>query len=478
MREPLHYRDDFLEEAIPQGCGQRCPIALASESASDMNSDDVVLSVRGVSKKFCRSLKRSMLYGVQDIGSELLGLRQEANSLRKGEFWALDRVNFKLRRGEAIGLIGANGSGKTTLLRIISGLIKPDRGMVRVRGRVAPLIALGAGFSPVLTGRENIYANLSILGLSKAEIDRRFDEVVEFAEIGEAIEAPVHSYSSGMAARLGFSCAVHTDPDILLIDEVLAVGDIKFIAKCHRRLHQLRQKGTAFVLVAHNPQAILSMCPEAVYLQKGRVMATGDAETVMAKYEADLFLGNGSRSIGILQQPPKSAEETTGLDITGLWFRSPDGKPLEALTTGDSVRLCIQFLARQTFDRVNLRISIMELGRDGMPDLYLGGSNDKEEFHVTPGTHELQIEMPYLGLSPGHYMMRVDVRNDALFILDIADGFRFTVQNNGRMSKSAFYQPRRWKLLSRSTPVPITQFAPLPPTPLPTSERHGHDVSV
>jgi len=430
----------------------------AAESAQSRQSSnaagDVVLSVQGVSKKFCRSLKRSLFYGIQDIGAELLGLRREADTLRYNEFWALNQVNFKLRRGEAIGLIGANGSGKTTLLRIISGLIKPDQGVVYVRGKVAPLIALGAGFSPILSGKENIYANLSILGLSKRQIDQRFDQVVEFAEIGEAIEAPVYSYSSGMAARLGFACAVHTDPDILLIDEVLAVGDVKFIAKCHRRLHQLRQNGTAFVLVAHNPQAILSMCPQAVYLQKGHVVATGNAEAVMAKYEADLFLGSAARAIGILKLPPKPAAESTGLDITGVCFRSPRGELLETLTTGESVRLCIQFVAHQEFDRVNLRVSMMELARDGMPDLYLGGSNDKQEFHVTPGTHEVQIEMPYLGLAAGNYMMRIDVRNDALFVLEIVDNFRFTVQCNGRMSKSAFYQPRRWKLLSRSLAPP------------------------
>ena len=241
--------------------------AFQKKSASGYSSteqpqqEDVVLSVNGVSKKFCRDLKKSLMYGVQDIASELFGVRgSENDNLRKKEFWALQDVSFELRRGEALGLIGKNGSGKSTLLRVIAGLIKPDKGTVEVIGRVAPLIALGAGFNPVLTGRENIYANMSILGLAKEEIDDRFDEVVEFAEIGEAIDSPVQTYSSGMAARLGFSCAIHTEPDILLIDEVLAVGDINFKQKCFRRLHELIQKGTSFILVCLNSQSILFGC--------------------------------------------------------------------------------------------------------------------------------------------------------------------------------------------------------------------------
>jgi len=231
--------------------------------------DDAVIVVEQVSKKFCRDLKRSLFYGIQDIAADLGGWRRRSESLRQGEFWALKDVSFQLRRGEALGLVGTNGAGKSTLLRIISGLIKPDTGCVRIRGRLAPLIALGAGFNPILTGRENIYANMSILGVSTREIKQRFDQVVEFAEIWEAIDAPVQSYSSGMAARLGFACAIYTEPDILLIDEVLAVGDARFKAKCYRRLYELRQKGTSFILVNHSSQAILNTCDTAIYLSPG-----------------------------------------------------------------------------------------------------------------------------------------------------------------------------------------------------------------
>jgi lipopolysaccharide transport system ATP-binding protein len=251
--------------------------------------DDVVLSVNGVSKKFCRDLKRSLFYGVQDIASELVGLRGSQLELRKQEFLALKDVSFQLRRGEALGLVGKNGSGKSTLLRIIAGLIKPDAGTVEVSGRVAPLIALGAGFNPLLTGRENIYANMAILGLSKKEIDQQFDEVIEFAEIGDAIDSPVQCYSSGMAARLGFACAINTNPDILIIDEVLAIGDIKFRSKCYRKLDELRKRQIAFVMVSHDLEAIYAVCKTAHYINNGTLNASGAIETVMQKYQEDIF---------------------------------------------------------------------------------------------------------------------------------------------------------------------------------------------
>ena len=271
---------------------------ISREMAPESQQDEVILSVEQVSKKFCRSLKRSLYYGVRDIGKELIGGKRKSDTLRKGEFWALQDVSFHMRRGESLALIGANGAGKTTLFRIISGLIKPDTGSVKVKGKVAPLIALGAGFSPILTGRENVYVNMAILGLSKKEIDERFQDVVDFAEIGDAIDAPVQTYSSGMAARLGFACAVHTEPDILLIDEVLAVGDMKFRAKCYRRLAELRKKGTSFVVVSHSPTTALSICNAGIYLSKGRLIMTGDTEAIMNQYEEDLSLHGAEKAVG------------------------------------------------------------------------------------------------------------------------------------------------------------------------------------
>ena len=235
---------------------------------------DVLVNVEHVSKKFCRSLKRSLWYGARDLGSELIGRSNGRGRLREDEFWAVRDVSFQVARGETLGLIGHNGAGKTTMLRMLNGLIKPDHGRIAVTGRLQALIALGAGFNPILTGRENIYVYASVLGLSKAETDRRFDEIVEFSGIGEFIDMPVQSYSSGMTVRLGFSVAAHLDPDILLVDEVLAVGDMAFKKKGPVRLQELRVNGVAIILVSHNLHTISHVCNRAIVFEKGQVIST------------------------------------------------------------------------------------------------------------------------------------------------------------------------------------------------------------
>ncbi len=235
---------------------------------------DTLISVESVGKKFCRSLKRSLWYGLRDLGSELSGRANGDRQLRKDEFWAVDRISFELRRGETLGLIGHNGAGKTTLLRMISGLIKPDAGRIELNGRLQALIALGAGFNPLLTGRENVYVNASILGVRKREIDRLFDRIVEFAGVADAIDMPVQSYSSGMVVRLGFAIAAHLEPDILLVDEVLSVGDLAFRTKCQVRIQEMKQKGVAIVLVSHNLHTISHVCTRALTLTRGAFCST------------------------------------------------------------------------------------------------------------------------------------------------------------------------------------------------------------
>jgi lipopolysaccharide transport system ATP-binding protein len=417
---------------------------ISLESATQ--SKEVVLSVNSVSKKFCRDLKRSMMYGVHDIASEILGLRQQSENLRKKEFWALKDVSFQLRRGEALGLIGKNGSGKSTLLRIIAGLIRPDSGNVEVNGRVAPLIALGAGFNPVLTGRENIYANMSILGLSKKEIEARFDQVVEFSEIGDAIDAPVQGYSSGMAARLGFSSAIHTEPDILLIDEVLAVGDIKFKAKCQRRLADLRRNGTSFVLVSHQPHAILNVCSTAIYLLNGQLIASGETFPIMNRYEEDLFLGEMKQTLNAMYLPEKNVSESTGIDIVSLFFRDNDGNILEEPITGQPCTFCVGYNSKIEVENAGLNFGIQDVGGEGDHVLRLSSFQDNESLKILPGKHEIQVHMPYLGIKPGLYMMTVNIRKDSLYMFDIVDSFRFSVVAKNPMSYCLFYQPRTWKI--------------------------------
>lgn len=415
-------------------------------SVKRSQQSDIVLSIEHVSKKFCRNLKRSLYYGIQDIATELAGIRKQRHSLRSEEFWALKDVNFKLRRGEAVGLVGPNGSGKTTLLRIISGLITPDAGAVKVKGRIAPLIALGAGFNPILTGRENLYVNMSILGLTKEEIDQRFDQVLEFAEIGEAIDAPVQTYSSGMAARLGFASAIFTEPDILLIDEVLAVGDIKFRAKCHRRLHELRQKGTSFILVSHQPQAIMTICNKTVYLLRGDLRAVGETGSIINKYENDLFANTITHTPGYLSKPEKDQNESLGLDILSMGFRDANGNQITAPNSGERIFLCIKCIARRSIKDFGLVITVNELMGEGHTTLFLNSFYDQESLNASSGTHEIQIDMPYLGLKVGAYTMKVLIREDALYTLDFVESFRFRVGGESKVDKGKYYQPRQWRI--------------------------------
>ncbi len=437
-------------------------IPLQAHSTENRTDDNVVLSVTGVSKKFCRSLKRSLLYGVKDIATEMTGLRSSQDTLRKGEFWALQDVSFQVRQGEALGLIGKNGSGKSTLLRMIAGLIKPDTGSIEIKGRVAPLIALGAGFSPILTGRENIYANMSILGLSKREISDRFDDVVAFAEIGEALDAPVQTYSSGMAARLGFASAIFTEPDILLIDEVLAVGDAKFQAKCSSKLAELIEKGTTFILVSHNSMVINAVCSSAIYLTQGKLQASGSADAIVKKYESDLFSSEiQAAELGTLSLPARTAQESLGADITAVCFKNEQGDIVESPQTGQRFFLCIGCQVHEQFDHFALGIAINDFALSGQTALVLESHYDGEVLQLTKGHNEIQIEMPYLGLRPSVYNMELYLKKENPHAdLDIVDFFKFKVieadHQPAFIGKSLFYQPRKWGV-SKGLP-----FAPHP----------------
>ena len=218
------------------------------------------------------------------------GLKEYVIKMLKGElmfqeFLALKDVNFEVKKGESWGVIGANGSGKSTLLKLICGILKPYKGTVKVHGKIAPLIELGAGFDPQLTARENIYLNGALLGHKKAFMEMHFNEIIEFAELGDFIDVPIKNFSSGMAARLGFAVATIVKPDILIVDEVLAVGDIAFQEKCRKRMESLLQNGTTLLFVSHSSKQVKDLCQNVIWLDKGHVVAQGRAEDIIQKYE-------------------------------------------------------------------------------------------------------------------------------------------------------------------------------------------------
>lgn len=246
--------------------------------------NDIALQFNHVWKKFKRGEKYDSLRDLIPAMTKRLFKGNSGGELQEKEFWALKDVSFEVKRGEALGIIGPNGAGKSTILKVLSGILKPNKGQMKVNGRLSALIEVGAGFHPDLTGRENVYLNGAILGMKKSQIDKKFDEIVEFSGISEFIDTPVKRYSSGMNARLGFSVAAHMDPDVLLVDEVLSVGDLAFQRKCLEKMESFVHNGVTIIFISHNLQSVSSLCSRVLLLNHGSVAAIGKTDDVIRYY--------------------------------------------------------------------------------------------------------------------------------------------------------------------------------------------------
>lgn len=238
--------------------------------------EDCLMELKNVTMKFIK-------YDVGVNSLKELVVRAFKGDLKREKFVCLKNISFSIRKGESVAIIGRNGVGKSTLLKIMSGILKPTSGTVRCNGRITPLLKLGAGFDPNATGVENIYLNAAIMGYTKKEIDEKLPAILEFSELGDFIYSPIKTYSSGMMARLGFSIAVHMDSEILLIDEILAVGDMAFQKKCYAKLDELREKGLVFLIVSHS-SSVQRYCKRALWLERGRLIADGDTAEIFARY--------------------------------------------------------------------------------------------------------------------------------------------------------------------------------------------------
>jgi lipopolysaccharide transport system ATP-binding protein len=384
-----------------------------------------------------------MAYGMLDLAKSFVGRCPKTAMPRRDEFWALEDVEFDLKPGEGVGLLGPNGSGKTTLLRLISGIFPPDKGEISVHGRIGALIALGAGFHPHMTGRENIYLNGVILGMSRREIDVKYDEIVSFADIPDFLDAPVATYSSGMKARLGFAIAISIDPDILLVDEVLAVGDIRFRSKCYQRIAVLRKAGTAVVLVSHNPLLIQHVCERSVYLSGGKVKCVGPTDDVIRKFQQDMDGYTSEISSGELRLPEKG-NESSGLDLVRIGFYDKAGNLLPALETGTDVTLRLACKARRPIHALKVSIACRSVLDDAQRLLTLTSSVDGFTINFETGTHEVILRMFPLGLVPGDYHMKVTFFEGAFSVLDGVEDFRFSVRHSSNMLNCVYYQPHAW----------------------------------
>lgn len=319
--------------------------------------------VERVGKKFGLSLKSALKYGLVDSFRRGCG-RGKGTDLRPGEFWALKDVDFRLEPGDALGIMGINGSGKTTLLRILNATYTPDRGKVTLRGRIGALIAAGAGFSPMLTGRENVFISGSLLGMSTAEVRSRFDEIVDFAELEEFIDMPVRNYSSGMSVRLGFAVAVLGSPDILLVDEVLAVGDINFQKKCFERIYAIQKEGTTILLVSHSPGAIWAVCNKGLVLHRGGTDGVVNTEDACRAYDHYNYLARTSSNNAA--QPKKIASTYDSLrcgtgDAEILSFElldAIDDTPISSIMYGKSFKIKMHIRSEIEINDALVRFSI------------------------------------------------------------------------------------------------------------------------
>ncbi len=361
--------------------------------------EGALIKVEGVSKKFCLDLRTSLRYGVIDVKDEILG-RPRTTELRAKEFWAVHNVSFELHRGECLGLIGHNGAGKTTLLRMLNGLIKPDFGRIEIRGQVGALIALGAGFNPILTGRENIYVNASVLGLSKSMVDERIDEIIAFAELEEFIDMPVQNYSSGMTVRLGFAVAsILIQPDILFLDEVLAVGDITFTIKCLNRVREL-MRTSAVVFVSHSMPLISSFCTRVMVMDHGR--------TVLDTMEP----GEGvNHYYGLV----KNAQQVSGSGEAQVKaaFMTVNGKPVHevdpTLPQGSDM---VVTLALHINEGRKGHVTVLVDDASLAPLLGVPVVNEHGDFiELGPGEHTLKVPMGRMDLNVGKYAVLVTVRD-------------------------------------------------------------------
>ena len=354
----------------------------------------------------------SAAIGIEGVGKRFRLYRERPTSLKQRilrlrltatDLWALRDVSIEVPKGHTLGLIGPNGSGKTTLLKIVAGILRPTEGRVAVRGRVAALLALAAGFHSELTGRENVYLNASILGLSQRETDRLFDDIVAFAELEDFIDNQVKFYSSGMYVRLGFAVAVHVDPDVLLVDEVLAVGDEGFQRKCFDRVRQFQREGRTIVFVTHAADLVRDFCDSAVMLKAGRIHISGDPEEVVREFRLQMLRDELAYA--------GDTEETGSreIEIVSAELMHEDGSSAPAITTGEPLIIQVDLKANRPVED-----PVVSFALHDEEDRFLFGTNTDWRgirFHPFEGKKRVRFHLRTLPFVTGRYWVTLGVHS-------------------------------------------------------------------
>lgn len=431
-----------------------------------MSSNEIAISVTGLSKCYeiyltpRDRLKQFLLPRLQ----RTLGMPQKKYFR---EFWALKDISFEIKRGETVGIVGRNGSGKSTLLQLICGTLSPTNGSVRLNGRVAALLELGSGFNPEFTGRENVYMNAAILGLTAPEIESRYDEIVAFADIGDFIEQPVKTYSSGMMVRLAFSVSVHVDPDILIIDEALSVGDAYFQAKCAKIIQSIISRGATVLFVSHDTGSVKSLCNRALLLDSGSKKFMGDVNTAVEIYYSALVANQPSPEISRKQKDhakPKLQQTASdsflsianfqriqngAAEFINVLILDEYGSPTESVTFGQKITL------RQI---INIKTEIPKLGfayhirdKNGQ-DIIYSDTGIESEKHLTPAKNEKSYVIDWtftVNLRDGNYVISsmasepLNLKIGEVVVVDfIPISARFTVS---RSNKPPIYASVYWE---------------------------------
>jgi lipopolysaccharide transport system ATP-binding protein len=378
--------------------------------------------------------KRYRIRSEADTPAKRFGSGLFRSRLQKRDFWAIRNVSFEVERGESVGIIGHNGAGKSTILKLLSNITTPTTGEIAINGKLSGLLEVGSGFHPELTGRENIFLSGAILGMRRSEIRRNLESIIDFADMRTLIDSPAKKYSSGMYVRLGFSIASHLNPDILLLDEVLAVGDFTFQDKCKQRIHELHRQGTTLVFISHDLIAVREICPRVILLDHGQIVADGAADATIRRYTETASFSRKAVSNGA----------APAVQMTDVGFFDTAGQRRVGFRTGDSVHVRVEYNVNRPLPHGD--VSLFFFTSDGTLAAQWTTAFNGPEIHMLDGAGCIEFSCRELGLQAGVYRIDAQIENgETREPIDLQEGCVNIHVECPRELKGSFYMPHTWR---------------------------------
>jgi ABC-type polysaccharide/polyol phosphate transport system ATPase subunit len=410
--------------------------------------------------KFDNVSKRYRIYREQEGNRPRNALLQKVRRLwaRPEDFWALRDINFEVERGEALGIIGHNGAGKSTILKLLFNITTPTRGEITIRGRLAALLEIASGFHPELTGRENIYLNGSLLGMKRSEITRKLQSILDFSEVTQFIDTPVKRYSLGMHLRLGFSIAAHLDPDVLLLDEILAVGDAPFQAKCIDRITGLKKAGKTIVFVSHNLSAIQTLCDRVLLIHHGKVVMSGPPREVIAEYEtvlSNLPTTSSDRLLSVPASPPGA--------VVSLAFFNSAGRRTTIFATGEWARAEVEYVIYEAIPDAVLEVYFYSVF--GTLHSHWSTEFGGERLDLRPGKLVLEFSCPEICLEVASFNVEASIKRRGSGFSEHLEYKQVGVVSimTGRPVHGQFHMPHTWRVKESVESLELTEDPSLSP---------------